>query len=64
MKIIFYTLIALIVYFVVKILIRLFNQSSKGSVHSFNRKREEKKFENIQDAHFTEIKNEDSKKND
>jgi hypothetical protein len=64
MRIIFYALIFFIIFFVIRILARLLSQPSKSSTHSFSRQKEEKKFENIQDAQFTEIKSEDSKKNE
>lgn len=62
-RIIFYGLIALVVFFISRLLIRLFNQPSERTIHSYKRN-EEKKFENIQDAQFTEIKSDDSKKNE
>ncbi len=50
-----------IVYWVVKLLFRNFNQSSKNKIHNSTPQREDK-YEDIQDAEFKEIEPDDDKK--
>ena len=54
--------IVFIIYFVIKLLFRTIFSVNKRSVNSFNRTKEKTKYNNAQDAEFTEIKSNDSKK--
>jgi uncharacterized protein HemY len=62
-RFILYILLFFVVYSVVKLFIKFLNSPSKSSIHTSNIRRNKNKYENIEDAEFTEIKSDGEKKN-
>ncbi len=63
MRFLLYLLLFFIVYYVIKLVFRSLNSSSKTKIHSSGMNKKENKYDNVEDAKYTEIKSDEEKKN-
>jgi len=63
MRFLLYLLLFFIVYYVIKLVFKSLNSPSKTKIHNSRMGRKENKYENVEDAKYTEIKSDEEKKN-
>ena len=63
MRFLLYLLLFFIVYFVVKLVFRSLVSPSKTTINNSKVRKKETKYENVEDAKYTEIKSDEEKKN-
>jgi hypothetical protein len=63
MRFLLYLFLFFIVYYVVKLVIKSLSSPSKNKIHNSRAGRKETRYENVEDAKFTEIKSDEEKKN-
>lgn len=62
MRFLLYLLLFFIGYFIIKLVVRSLTSKPKTKIHSSGTGRKENRYENVEDAKFTEIKTDDEKK--
>jgi hypothetical protein len=63
MRFLLYLFLFFILYYIVKMVIKSLSSPSKTTIHNSRMRRKEGKYDNVEDAKFTEIKSDEEKKN-
>jgi hypothetical protein len=62
MRFLLYLLLFFIVYYVIKLVFRSLTSQSRSTINNSRMSRKENKYENVEDADYTEIKSDEEKK--